>query len=67
MSSGFCYINTLDRSVSSRRGVWLFLSLSCFIESPVSNASRVNHDQTSRSVASDLGLHFFASFSFKGR
>ena len=41
MPSGLFYLNSLDRSISSLRGVWS----PCFIEMPVINA------------ASDLGLH----------
>ena len=50
-------LNSLDRSISSTRGVWLFLLIPCFIEIPVFNANSVDPDQTPRSVASDLGVH----------
>ena len=45
------------RSISSRRGVWLFLLLPHFIKISISNAKSVDLDQTLRSAASDLGLH----------
>ena len=35
-----------------------FLLLPCFYEIPVINANRVDPDQTPRSAASDLGLHY---------
>ena len=57
-SSGFFYHKTLDRSISNRRVSGQFLSLLCFIEIPVFNANNVDHDQTPRSVAFDLGLHY---------
>ena len=41
------YYNSLDRSVSNRRDVWLFFYLSpCFIEVPVFNTNHVDPDQT---------------------
>ena len=54
--SGLVCLNSLDRSISNRKGVWLFLLL-CFVEIPVRNANTVDPDQTPRSVASDLGLN----------
>ena len=51
------YLDSLDRSISNRRGVWLFLLLPCFIETPLFNANSIDPDQTPRSVASDLELH----------
>ena len=57
MPGGFFYHNPLNRSISNRRDIWLVLSLPCFIEIPVFNANSVDPDQTSCSVASDLGLH----------
>ena len=54
---GLFYLNSLDRSISNRRDVGLFLVLPCFIEIPVLNANSVDLDQTPRSAASDLGLH----------
>ena len=51
------YRNSLDRSISNTRGVWLVYLLPCFIEIPVFNANSVDPDQTPRSAASDLGLH----------
>ena len=66
MLSGVFYLNSLDRSISSRRGVWLFLLLLCFIESPVFNANSVDSDQMLHSAASDLGLHCLPMSLFMG-
>ena len=52
MPSGLFYLNSFDRPISNRRGVWLFLLLPYFIEIPVLNASSADPDQTPRSVAS---------------
>ena len=58
MPDGFFYLNSLDRSISYVREVWLvFLSSPCFVETSVLNANSVDPDQTPRSAASDLGLH----------
>ena len=57
MPNGLDYIYSLDRSISSIRGVWLFLLLPCFIEIPAFNANNVDSDSTPRSVASDPGLY----------
>ena len=54
MPSGLFYINTLDQSISNRRG---FLLLPCSIEIPVFSANSVDPDQTPCSSASDLRLH----------
>ena len=51
------YLDSLDRSISNRRSVWLFLLLPCFIETPLFNANSRDPDQTPRSAASDLELH----------
>ena len=53
-----CYANSLDRSFSNRRVVWLVFIITKFIENPVFNANSVEPDQTPRSAASDLGLHY---------
>ena len=56
--SGLFYLNILDRSISSKRGIYLVLLLLYFNkEIPVQNANSVDPDQTPRSSASDLGLH----------
>ena len=55
MPSGLAYLNSLDRSVSYIRGIWLVLSY--FIEISELNSNNVDTDQTSRSVASNLGLY----------
>ena len=57
MPSGFFYLNSLDQSISSFRGVWSALIITMFYEMPVINANSVEPDQTPRSAASDLGLH----------
>ena len=57
MPNGLFYPKSLDRSISSSRGVWLVLFLPCFIEIPVFNANSVNPDQMPQFAASDLGLH----------
>ena len=60
MSSGFFYLDYLDRSISNGRGVCLFLLLLCFLEIPVLNANSADPYQTPPSAASDLGLHYLA-------
>ena len=57
MSNGLCYLNSLDRSISNRRGVWLILLLLCFIEIPILNPKIVDPDRTPRFTASDLDVH----------
>ena len=59
MPSGFFYLNSLNQSISSLRGIWsvFFLVLPCFIKMLVINANRVDPDQTPQNAASDLGLH----------
>ena len=51
-------LNSFDRSIFNRTGVGLLfiIILPCFREIPVLNANSVDPDQTSRSVASDMGL-----------
>ena len=46
MPSGLFYHNSLDRSLSNIRGVWLVSLLSCFVEFTVFNANSVDSDQT---------------------
>ena len=58
MPSGLFYLNSLDRSISNRRDVWLILLQPCYIEISVSNAISLDPDQTPRYAASDLALHF---------
>ena len=56
MQSGLFYLNSLDQSISSLRGVWsVFIAI--FIGKPVINANSVDPDQTLHSATSDLGLH----------
>ena len=57
MQSGLFYLNSLDWSVSNRKGVWLLFIITGFIEILVYNANRVDPDQMPHSVASDLGLY----------
>ena len=55
MPSGLFYVNSLNRSISNIRDVWLFFYY--YYEIPALNANSVGPDLTSRSAASDLGLH----------
>ena len=55
-SSGLFYLNSLDRSISCIRGVWLVF-ITTVAELFKLNANSVDPDQTLRSAASDLGLH----------
>ena len=48
---------SLDRFISKRRGVWLVLLLSYFLEISELKANSVVPDQTPRSAASDQELH----------
>ena len=57
MPSEFFYLNSLDRSISSKRVSGKCLLLPWFTEIPVLNANSVDPDQTPGSAASDLGLH----------
>ena len=52
------YLNSLDKSIANRNGVWLIFTLPRFIEIPEVNANRVDPERTplSASVASDLDL-----------
>ena len=54
---GLFYLMSLDRFISNRRGVWLVLLLSYFLEISELKASSVVSDQTPRSAASDQELH----------
>ena len=56
MPNGLFYINSLDRSISNIRGVWLISIITIFDRNSCIKCS-VNPDQTPRSAASDLGLH----------
>ena len=63
MPSGLFYHNSLDRSISYIRGVWLgffLLLLSYFIDISELNANSVDPDQTPRSA-------LFAYVTFTGR
>ena len=52
-----CRVESLERSFSYIRDVWLVFIISCFVEISETNANSVDRDQTPRSAASDLGLH----------
>ena len=55
MSSGFFHHNTLDWSISNKRGAWLVFHYHVFIEIPVFNANSVESDQTPRSASTLFG------------
>ena len=48
MPSGFFYLNSLDRFISSKKGVWLVLLLPCFTGILILAANSVDPDQTPR-------------------
>ena len=62
LPNGHLYLHSSDRSISNIRGFWLVFFVPCFIEIPVFNANNVDPDQTPRTAASDLGLHFLRLF-----
>ena len=57
--SGLFYLNSLDRSISYIRGIWLVFIIFMFYRNSVSklHANSVDPDQTRRFAASDLDLH----------
>ena len=58
MPSGFFCFNSLDWSISNRKGVWLMSIITMFfIEIPIINANSVDPDQTPRSPTSQLSIH----------
>ena len=57
MPSGLFYLNSLDRSIASRKSVWLIFYYHHVLEIPVFNANIVNPDQTPHYAVSDLVLH----------
>ena len=57
MPNGFFYLNSLDWSISSKRGVWLVFIITWFTEITVLYANNVDPDQTLHFAVSDLGLH----------
>ena len=57
MPSRFFYRNSLDRSVTSKRGVWLVFIITMVYRNSCTYANSVDPDQTPLSAASDLGLH----------
>ena len=50
MSNGLTDLNSLDRSVFNRRGVWLVFIIKIFYRIPVFNANHVDPDLTSHSA-----------------
>ena len=64
MPSGLCYLNSLNRSICIRNGVYYYYSIYCLIGSPVFNANIVDLDQTPQNAASDLGLQCFPYVPF---
>ena len=66
MPSGFFYLNSLNRSISSKRDVWLvFFIISMFNEIPIFNANNADPDQAPRSAASDLGCTVYQYLFYK--
>ena len=57
MLSGLFYLNSLERSISYIKGVWLVFIISCSVEIFELNPNRVDPDQTPCSAVSDLGPH----------
>ena len=57
MLSGLFYLESLDKSISNIRGVWLVFLLPRYTEIPVLIANSVDADQTPQNAASDLDLH----------
>ena len=62
MPSGLFCLNSVDRSISNRRGVWLHFIITMFYEFHVLNAKSEDPDPTPLSAASDLGLHALPVF-----
>ena len=60
------HLNSLDRSISIRRGLWLVLIISMFIEIPVFNANSVDPDQTPR-YARLIWVYTVCNCPFMGR
>ena len=68
MPTGLFYLSTLDWSISNRRDVCLVFILTMLYKIPISHANSADPDQTSHSVASDLGLHCLSmSFLWNAR
>ena len=57
MPSGLFYHNSLDRSISYIRDVWLVFTAIVFCRNFLTHVKSIDPDQTPRSTASDLGLH----------
>ena len=57
MPSGLSYLTFWTGPFPIEGVSRLFLSIPCFIESPVLTANSIDSDQTPRTAASDLGLH----------
>ena len=68
MPNGLLYHNSLNRSIPYIRDVWLVFIIIMFVEFSELNTNGVDPDQTSHSVASDLGLHYLTmSFLWDAR
>ena len=58
MPNGIFYLNSFDRYISSRRGIWLvFFLVTMFAVILVFNVNNVHPDQMPPSAASAFGLH----------
>ena len=54
MPSELFYLDSLDRSISSRKDVWLYFLITMLYRIPLFNANSADSDYTPRSVAFDL-------------
>ena len=50
MPSGLFYLNSLNQSISHKRGVWLVFIITMLLEISVFNANSIDSDQTPRSA-----------------
>ena len=57
MPSELFHLNSVDRSISSRRGVQLVFNIRIFYRDCLLNANSVDSDQTLKNAVSNLGLH----------
>ena len=58
MPDGLFHLHSSGRSISKKGGIRLILINTMFYRVSVLNANCVDPDQTPRSAASDLGLHY---------
>ena len=61
----FFYLNSLDRSISNRKGVMLNCINAMFIWISVFNANSIDPDQMPHFVATDLGLYHLSMSIFR--